>query len=62
MTQSKTVFITGAPSGIGAACAIGLAERRFRVFAGARTPADGEDLERAGGGNIRAVPISQAEP
>jgi NAD(P)-dependent dehydrogenase (short-subunit alcohol dehydrogenase family) len=38
--------ITGASTGIGRACAIGLAERGFRVFAGIRAAADGERLLR----------------
>jgi len=42
MTRTKTIFITGASSGIGATCAVGLAERGCRVFAGVRKPADGE--------------------
>lgn len=62
MTRGKTIFITGASSGIGAACAVGLAERGYRVFAGVRKPADGESLERAGGGNISAVAIDVTDP
>jgi NAD(P)-dependent dehydrogenase (short-subunit alcohol dehydrogenase family) len=62
MTRSKTIFITGASSGIGATCAVGLAERGYRVFAGVRKPADGERLERAGGGNIGVAAIDVTDP
>lgn len=62
MTRSKTIFITGASSGIGETCAVGLAERGYRVFAGVRKPADGERLERAGGSNISAVAIDVTDP
>ncbi len=39
------VVITGASTGIGAACAVHLAGRGFRVFAGVRRSADGEALQ-----------------
>jgi len=39
------IVITGASSGIGAACAIRLDRIGFRVFAGVRKPADGEALQ-----------------
>lgn len=38
------VVVTGASSGIGAACAVHLADRGFRVFAGVRRIQDGETL------------------
>jgi len=43
---SRAVVITGASTGIGAACAVRLAEIGFRVFAGVRKTADGEVLKR----------------
>jgi NAD(P)-dependent dehydrogenase (short-subunit alcohol dehydrogenase family) len=48
----KSVVITGASTGIGAACAIHLAGLGFRVFAGVRKPADGETLTAEGGSSI----------
>jgi NAD(P)-dependent dehydrogenase (short-subunit alcohol dehydrogenase family) len=41
----KTVLITGASTGIGAACALGLCEMGWRVFAGVRRAEDGEALQ-----------------
>ena len=43
---SPSVFITGSSTGIGAACALDLDERGFRVFAGMRSEADGERLRQ----------------
>jgi NAD(P)-dependent dehydrogenase (short-subunit alcohol dehydrogenase family) len=51
----RAVFITGTSSGIGAACALDLVERGFRVFAGVRQPADGERLRQSAGENL--VPV-----
>lgn len=42
--DQAAVLITGASSGIGAACALDLASRGFRVFAGVRRVEDGERL------------------
>lgn len=44
----RHVVITGASSGIGRACALELAARGFKVFAGVRNEADGEPLRREG--------------
>ena len=44
----KTVLITGCSSGIGLCVANGLAERNYRVFATARSPADVDRLASAG--------------
>lgn len=43
--ERPAVVITGASTGIGAACATELARRGFRVFAGVRKPRDGERLK-----------------
>lgn len=51
----KRILITGASKGIGEACALRLAGRGHRVFAGVRDAADGARLEQAGGGRIRAL-------
>lgn len=43
---SKSILITGASTGIGAACALDLDKLGFRVFAGVRKQSDGEALQR----------------
>lgn len=52
---SDSVVVTGASSGIGAACALALDTLGYRVFAGVRNPADGERLQRQAG--PRLMPI-----
>lgn len=49
------VLISGASTGIGRACALDLAARGVRVFAGVRRPEDGDAL-RASGGDL-VVPV-----
>ncbi|MBB5031579.1 SDR family oxidoreductase [Prosthecobacter vanneervenii] len=51
----RTVLVTGASTGIGAACARTLAARGWRVFAGVRKLADGEAL--AAGSEGRIIPL-----
>ncbi len=46
MTGQKHVLITGASSGIGAACALHLARSGYGVFAGVRKSEDGDRLKR----------------
>ena len=53
----KSVVISGASTGIGAACALDLAKHGFRVFAGVRDPDDGRRLEQLGNGAIQALPL-----
>jgi len=48
----RSVVITGASTGIGAACAIHLSRLGFRVFAGVRKAADGEALKRLAPGAL----------
>ena len=55
MAVSRHVLITGASTGIGAACAIGCAARGMTVFAGVRTPAAGDALQAKAGAAI--VPV-----
>ena len=43
--MSSSVLITGASTGIGAACALALDQRGYRVFAGVRRAVDGEALQ-----------------
>ncbi len=44
--MSPSVLITGASTGIGAACALALDKRGYRVFAGVRRAIDGEVLRQ----------------
>ena len=53
--RTRVVLITGASTGIGAACAIDLAERGWRVFAGVRSMQDGEALKSKAGKGIDPV-------
>ena len=46
MGNNRAVLITGASTGIGAACAVHLDQLGFRVFAGVRREQDGEALKR----------------
>lgn len=51
-----TVVVTGASTGIGAACALDYARRGMRVFAGVRDPQAGEALASKGGSSL--IPIT----
>lgn len=51
----RGVLITGASTGIGAACAARLAQAGWRVYAGVRRTRDGERLEQELGPNVKAV-------
>ncbi len=57
MADQKSVLVTGASTGIGAGCAVGLARRGYRVFAGVRRPEDGARLEGQVGQNLEPVLI-----
>jgi NAD(P)-dependent dehydrogenase (short-subunit alcohol dehydrogenase family) len=51
MSEMRSVLISGASTGIGASCAVGLARRGYTVYAGVRRPEDGQRLvDRAGAG------------
>ena len=54
--NGRAVVITGASTGIGAACAVHLDRLGFVVFAGVRKVEDGEALQRQGGTN-RLIPL-----
>jgi len=54
-TDQMTVVVTGASTGIGAACALDCADRGMTVFAGVRDPRAGEALATKGGPSI--IPI-----
>ncbi|MBD0258621.1 MAG: SDR family oxidoreductase [Cytophagales bacterium] len=51
----NAVLITGASTGIGAACALALDKRGYRVFAGVRRAADGEALRQHASPNVRPL-------
>ncbi len=51
----RSVLITGASTGIGEACALHLAARGWRVFAGVRREADGQALVSKASGNVLPV-------
>src|SRR5262245_60898749 len=53
--EGKAIVITGASTGIGAACAMHFAGRGFTVFAGVRREPDGEALKRQASG--RLIPL-----
>lgn len=53
----RSILITGASTGIGAACALDLDQLGFRVFAGVRKPSDGEALRRQASDRLTPVII-----
>ena len=53
----RTVVITGASTGIGEACALHLDQLGWRVFAGVRKDADGEELRRKASARLMPVRI-----
>ena len=55
MSHRGAVVVTGSSTGIGRACALGLKRAGFRVFAGVRTPEDGEALRADGSGAIEPL-------
>jgi NAD(P)-dependent dehydrogenase (short-subunit alcohol dehydrogenase family) len=56
-TDRGTVVITGSSTGIGAACAIRLADEGFAVFAGVRREADAEALRQQTSGALTPLLI-----
>jgi NAD(P)-dependent dehydrogenase (short-subunit alcohol dehydrogenase family) len=53
--ERRSVLITGASTGIGAACAARLAGAGWKVYAGVRRPEDGERLRTQHAGDIEPV-------
>jgi len=56
-THFRAALITGASTGIGAACALDLDRRGFTVFAGVRREADGERLKHKASQRLQPVLI-----
>jgi len=54
-STERTIVITGASTGIGAACAIACGRRGVQVYAGIRNAEAGELLRRAGGPSILPI-------
>jgi NAD(P)-dependent dehydrogenase (short-subunit alcohol dehydrogenase family) len=61
-TTPQTVLITGASTGIGAACALDLDREGLRVFAGVRKPADGERLRQSASPRLTPVLLDVTDP
>ena len=60
MTETRSILVTGASSGIGWTSAVRLKARGWRVLATARQPADLERLEREAG--VEAIALDLAYP
>lgn len=60
--DQPAVLITGASSGIGAACVLDLASRGFRVYAGVRRAEDGERLVSQADGDVHPVILDVTDP
>lgn len=59
---APAVLITGSSTGIGAACALDLDGRGFRVFGGVRSEADGDRLRGRASERLSPVRIDVTEP
>lgn len=57
MADLPAVVVTGASTGIGASCALRLAQQGFHVFAGVRKPEDGERLRLRSAGRLEWLPL-----
>ena len=57
-----SVLVTGASTGIGAACALGLDGSGHKVFAGVRRDADGERLKEQASPRLEPVLLDVTEP
>jgi len=62
MADLPAVVITGASTGIGAACALRLARDGFHVFAGVRKPEDGERLLQGTQGRLQWILLDVTDP
>jgi NAD(P)-dependent dehydrogenase (short-subunit alcohol dehydrogenase family) len=59
---TKGVLVTGASTGIGAACALRLAAKGIRVFAGVRNESDGASLRQRASDTLTPVLIDVTSP
>lgn len=57
MATAKSVVITGASTGIGAACALHMDQMGWRVFAGVRKQGDAEALRAQGSARLTAISL-----
>jgi NAD(P)-dependent dehydrogenase (short-subunit alcohol dehydrogenase family) len=57
MVDKGSIVITGASTGMGEYCALGLDKLGYRIFAGVRKPADGERLQKEAAGNLTPLLI-----
>ena len=55
MENNKTIVITGASTGIGKACALHLDKLGFKVYAGVRKQADGDNLKKDASENLTPI-------
>jgi NAD(P)-dependent dehydrogenase (short-subunit alcohol dehydrogenase family) len=62
MTNTGGVFISGSSSGIGEACALGLDERGYDVFAGVRNEEDGRSLCQRASERLQPVIVDITNP
>ena len=62
MSNTGGVFISGSSTGIGKACALGLDERGYDVFAGVRNEEDGKSLCQKASERLRPVIIDITNP
>jgi NAD(P)-dependent dehydrogenase (short-subunit alcohol dehydrogenase family) len=60
--MTRSVLVTGASTGIGAACALELHRRGFRVFAGVRKAADGLRLQEQASRLLAPLMIDVTDP
>src|ERR1041385_2642776 len=58
---NQYVVVTGASKGIGRATALLLDKHGFNVFAGVRSPADGQALQKEASSNLRVIRIDVAD-
>ena len=61
-SQTKTVLITGASTGIGYECASRMSKLGWKVYAGVRKESDGKRVEEELGKNVKAVLLDVTKP